>query len=296
MTSVRDLSEEAGLPVDTINGDYNARATVSAEVFEETVKRYREGSVAARKVATALDVVYDEASGQTIDIFGGGEEPRATFVFIHGGYWRALSKNESAFMAEMLARHGIATVAVDYQLAPEVTLAEIVRQVRAAMAFLHREGRRYGIDPDRIYVGGSSAGGHLTGAVLAGGWHADFGVPETLVKGALPVSGLFHLAPIAKSFVSEWLTLTDADVAALSPAENIPRTGSPIVVAYAVNEAPGFGRQSEAFHNAWRDAGFPSTLLEVADRHHFDVVLDLASDRTELGQALLDLISGRHPG
>lgn len=285
-----NLAAEADLPVETINEDYNARATVSVEEFEKTVERYRDGSVAARAIATALDVVYDDDSGQTIDIFGGGEEPRPVFVFIHGGYWRALSKHESAFMAPMLARHGIATVAVDYRLAPEVDLAEIVREVRAAIAFLHREGRRFGLDPKRIYVGGSSAGGHLTGSVISGGWHEAFGVPEDVVKGALPVSGLFHLGPIAKSFVSEWLTLTEADVAALSPALNIPTAGCPIVAAYASGEPAGFGRQSQGYHDLWQQAGFGSTLMEIPDRHHFDVVLDLADARTELAQALLHLM------
>jgi len=295
VTSVRDLSDEAGLPVETINDDYNARATVSVEVFEETIGRYREGSVSARKIATALDVVYDAESGQTIDIFGGGEESRPVFVFIHGGYWRALSKNESAFMAEMLARHGVATVAVDYRLAPEVTLAEIVREVRAAIAFVHREGRRYGLDPEQIFVGGSSAGGHLTGAVISGGWQAEFGVPEDVVKGAMPVSGLFHLAPIAKSFVSEWISLSDEEIQALSPAVNLPASGCPIVVAYASGEPAGFGRQSSAYHQAWTEAGFASVLKEIPERHHFDVVLDLMSDQTDMGRALLDLIEGRVP-
>lgn len=284
------LAAEADLPVEEINRDYNARATVSVEVFEETVGKYRDGSLAARSIATALDVVYDEASGQTIDIFGGGEEPRPVFVFLHGGYWRALSKDESAFMAPMLSRHGIATVAVDYRLAPAVDLAEIVREVRAAIAFLHREGRRYGLDPTRIYVGGSSAGGHLTGAVMAGGWQGGFDLPDDVVKGGLPVSGLFHLGPIAKSFVSEWLTLTDADVAALSPALNLPATGCPMVAAFASGEPAGFGRQSRGFHQLWQEAGFSSRLIKVPERHHFDVVLDLARDDTELSGALLGLI------
>ncbi|MDQ0317626.1 alpha/beta hydrolase [Amorphus orientalis] len=289
MSSI-DLGAEADLPVEQIDSDYNARATVTVEEFERTMGRYRDGSLAARSIATAVDVVYDEESGQTIDIFGGGDEPRPVFVYIHGGYWRALSKTESAFMAPMLAGRGIATVAVDYRLAPEVDLAEIVREVRAAIAFLHREGRRYGLDPSRIYVGGSSAGGHLTGAVISGGWHEAFGVPEDVVKGALPVSGLFHLGPIAKSFVSEWLTLTDSDVAALSPALNIPKAGCPIVAAYAAGEPAGFGRQSQGYHALWQSAGFDSTLMEIPDRHHFDVVLDLERADTQLAGALLQMI------
>lgn len=285
------LGTEVELPRAEIDRDYNARASVPLEVFEAAMRDYREGSDAARVACPGhLDVVYDRQSGQTLDIYGLGDTPRPVFLFIHGGYWRALSKHDSAFMASTLAAHGIATAVVDYRLAPEVDLHEIVREVRAAAAFLWREGGDYGLDPERIYVGGSSAGGHLTGALLAGGWHRAFDVPETLIKGALPISGLFHLGPIAHSFVREWLPLDADDVASLSPALNLPASGCPIIIAYAEGEPAGFERQSVGYHRLWQAAGFPSTLLKVAERNHFDVVLDLAREDTELTRALLALI------
>ncbi|PWK76094.1 alpha/beta hydrolase [Aminobacter sp. AP02] len=286
------LAEEANWPREIIDRDYGARASVAPEVFDAEMRNYRGRSEEMRVHASHLDVVYDAGSGQTIDIYGTGEGPRPVFVFIHGGYWRMLSKHDSAFMAGMLASHGIATAVVDYSLAPDVTLEEIVREVRAAIAFLAKNGRQYGIDPDRIYVGGSSAGGHLTGTVLAGGWHQQFGVPENLIKGAMPISGLFHLAPIANSFVQDWLSLDASEVEALSPAANIPDVGCPVVVAYADGEPAGFKRQSAEYDRLWREAGFASELIEVAGRNHFDVLLDLASDDTVLSKALVKLIKG----
>lgn len=292
MTST--LAEETAWPRDRLDRDYSARATVTPELFEAEMVRYRALSDAVREPwATHLDVVYDEESGQTLDIFGTGAEPRAVFVFIHGGYWRMLSKRDSAFMAGALARHGIATVAVDYKLAPEVSLAEIVREVRASIAFLWKNGRRYGIDPDRIHVGGSSAGGHLTGAVISRSWHEAFGVPEDVVKSALPISGLFHLGPISQSFVRDWVTLDEQAVRALSPIENLPASGCPIVVAYADGEAGGFKRQSREYDRLWRQAGFSSKLMEIPGRNHFDVILDLADEDTALTQALLRLVGGK---
>ena len=287
------LAEEANWPREVLDRDYSARASVTPQVFDAAMRDYRSRSVEMRGHAAHLDVVYDGESGQTIDIYGTGPEPRPVFVFIHGGYWRMLSKHDSAFMAAMLARHGIATAVVDYRLAPEATLEEIVREVRAAIGFLWKNGDRYGIDPRRIHVGGSSAGGHLTGAVLAGGWHDEFGVPENVVKSALPISGLFHLAPIAKSFVQDWIKLDDATAERLSPAANIPISGCPIVVAYADGEPAGFKRQSSEYDRLWREAGFPSKLIEVAGRNHFDVLLDLASDDTVLSRALVELINGQ---
>lgn len=286
------LAAEADWPREILDRDYSARASVSAEVFEAEMRNYRSQSEAAQNVASHLDVVYDARSSQTIDIYGAGTELRPVFVFIHGGYWRMLSKHDSAFMAAMLAKHGIATAVVDYRLAPEVDLAEIVREVRAAVSFLWRDGSRFGIDSNRIFVGGSSAGGHLTGAVLSGGWHGAFDVPEDVIKGATPISGLFHLAPISRSFVQDWIRLDDQSVMQLSPAENLPHAGCPIVTAYAAGEPHGFKRQSAEYHRLWREEGFPSTIMEIDNRNHFDVVLDLADDQTALSKALLRLING----
>lgn len=286
------LAQEAAWPRETVDRDYSARASVSPEVFEAEMRNYRSRSEEMRAHATHLDVVYDVESGQTIDIYGAGSEPRPVFVFIHGGYWRMLSKHNSAFMAGMLAEQGIATAVVDYRLAPEASLDEIVREVRSAIGFVWKNGRDYGIDPDRIYVGGSSAGGHLTGAVLSGGWHEAEGVPEDVIKGAMPISGLFHLAPIANSFVQDWIKLDDEMVNRLSPALNIPATGCPIVVAYADGEPAGFSRQSSEYNRLWREAGFSSQLVEIGGRNHFDVLLDLASRDSELSRLLIQLIKG----
>lgn len=294
--ALETLADEASWPRDRLDPDYNARATVTTERFAAEMERYRAASDAARAPwGRAFDVVYDTASGQTLDIFGPPADGtlKPVFVFLHGGYWRALSKRDSAMMAGVLAEQGIMTVAVDYRLAPEVTLAEIVREVRAAMAFLWHEGAQFGIDRARITVGGSSAGGHLTGAVLAGGWQAALGLPETVVQAAMPISGLFELAPIAKSFVQDWMTLSPEDVAALSPLRHVPQTGCPLIVAWSEGEPAGFKRQSDIYEAQWRAAGFPARKVEIAGRNHFDILMDLADPGSELSGMLVRLCLGQ---
>ncbi|WP_119838852.1 alpha/beta hydrolase [Pseudooceanicola algae] len=288
MTGI-DLASEGGWPADRLDADYQPRGTISEARFAAEMASYRSTSEAMRApFGRHFDLVYDRQSGQTLDLFG-PEVLRdcPVFVFIHGGYWRALSKRDSAMMAGMLAGQGIATAVLDYQLAPGASLTEITRQVRAAVGFLWREGRGLGLDPQRIHVGGSSAGGHLAGAVLAGGWQAEAGLPEGVIASALPISGLFDLTPIAASAPQAWLSLSADDVAALSPIRNLPRRGAPITLAWAETDPAGFKRQSVAYAAAWAQAGFPARCLEVPGRNHFDILAELGDASTVLSRALI---------
>jgi arylformamidase len=278
-----------------IDAAYRPSAALKPGVFEAHMDLYRDRSTEAyRTLPHERDVCYDEASGQCLDIFpapGPGLKP--AFVFIHGGYWRMLSKNESTFMAGALTRRGISVVSVDYTLAPTVTLEEIVRQVRAAIAWLYRNGQARGIDPERLHVGGSSAGGHLAAAIVSAGWREEAGLPEDVIKGAMPVSGLFDLAPIAKSFVNAWIGLDDTRVRALSPVHHLPPRGGKLVLAWGGDETSGFHEQSKLYAQAWRAAGFTVTTMEVPKRHHFDIVLDWCNDESAMTETCAAMVLGR---
>ncbi|MFI0356918.1 alpha/beta hydrolase [Actinomadura sp. 9N407] len=284
---------------------YNVRAKAGDELFPRHMARYREMSDAAVDgLPGRPGIVYDDASGEALDVWGienirggestGGESTggeggrlRPVFVFVHGGYWRALSRADSAFMARMLDGDGVATVVPDYTLAPEATLEEIVRQVRASIAWVYRNGREYGLDPDRIVVGGSSAGGHLTGMTMVGGWQDALGLPADVVKAAMPFSGLFDLRPLQRVYVNEWLGLDVERAAAMSPELLPAGHRCPAVVTVAEHDGTGFLGQSRRFHRHW---GGSAELMVVPGRDHFDVVLDLADPASQVSQALLGLI------
>jgi arylformamidase len=261
-------------------------------VFQANMDLYRDRSLEVyRTQAHERHVIYDAASGQRLDIVpapGPGLKP--AFVFIHGGYWRMLSKNESVYMAPALNARGITLVAPDYSLAPATSLEEIVRQVRAAIAWLWHHGAEHGIDPERIFVGGHSAGGHLTGAVVAGGWREAMGLPENVIKGAMPVSGLFDLEPITHSFVNEWMGLDAARAASLSPVFHLPPTPCRMVVAWGGEETRGFHDQARLWLDAWREKRYPATELKVPARHHFDIVLDWCDPESAMTQALVAMV------
>ncbi|MFC4374263.1 alpha/beta hydrolase [Nocardia halotolerans] len=281
-----------------IDVEYNVRNTVTPELFDQVMAEYRVRSHRATAGLRGIEgLSYDQRSQQKLDVWGTvADELRPAFLVIHGGYWRALSRHDTAFMARTLDAAGIATVSVDYGLAPETSLEEIVRQVRAAVAWVHHHGAAYGIDPGRIVVGGSSAGGHLTASVMTVGWQRDFDLPDHVVRAAMPISGLFDLRPLVDSFANEWLGLDIRRAELLSPVLHASGPGPRAVVAVAERDGAGFLEQSRQFHRVWV-AHSPSELLVVPDRNHYDVFLDLADAGSDLTAALVRMFAelGQQP-
>ena len=118
-------------------------------------------------------------------------------LFIHGGYWRRFSARDHDFVAPALVEAGLATFVVNYELCPTVTLDEIVRQVRAAIAWAFGHGAEFGADPSRLTISGHSAGGHLVAMALETDWARRLRPARDLIKGAVAISGLFDLGFVA---------------------------------------------------------------------------------------------------
>ena len=242
-----------------------------------------------RDLPVHVDLAYGPNPGEALDIYpaqnGAGLAP--VFVFIHGGYWRLGSKNGSGFMAKCLTDKGVAVAPIDYALAPDVSLDEIVRQARASVAWLYLHGEDYGIDRERIYISGSSAGGHLSAMVMAPGWQSELNVPENLIKGALLFSGLYELEPLRHCEPNTWLKLDKESARRNSPILTLPDTEIPLVMAYGSEETAEFKRQSDAYADAWREKGFGCSVFEMSDLNHFNVTAALTDpDSLLTGQAM----------
>ena len=273
----------------TLDHQYNAQATVGD--ISPFIEMYTEGSAAARRRLPFEEALsFGASSEETLDLFPAGDGA-PLLVFIHGGYWRALSKNESSFMAPCMETYGIATAAVNYTLRPHATLDEIVAEVRRALAWLYKHSAAYGCDPERIFVAGSSAGGHLAGMLVSRGWHDAFGVPEKIVKGGVLLSGLYDLEPIQLCYANEWVGLDETSARRNSPLAYLPSVGCPLILSYGGSETNEFKRQSDDYAAAWRAAGFEADCFEISHRNNFDIPLELADPASVLTEKLFELIA-----
>lgn len=269
--------------------EYSARGTVpDYTVFGRMNDAYSEE--ARQQLDCLLDVSFGEHPDEVIDIFPSGQKA-PVFLYIHGGYWRANSQKQAATMAANFVEHGIAVVPVNYSLAPGASLDTITRQCRAAVAWVWENGEKtFGADPDRIFVGGTSAGGHLTGMILARGWHENFGVPKNTVKGALALNGLYDLEPVRLSEPNNWVQLDEEAAYRNSPIHHLPELGCPLVVSYGGSETSEFKRQSNIYAAAWKEQGWPCSLFEVTERNHFNIPHELRDPSTRLCREIFEII------
>ena len=231
-----------------------------------------------------LGVRFGPTLDETLDIFPAADRNAPILVFIHGGYWRLLTSSEFDFVATGPVQRGMTVVVTNYSLCPKVTISEITRQSRAALAWLANTELEFNGDRERIYVSGHSAGGQQTARLLATDWAGDYGLPTDIIKGGIAISGLFDLRPLRYSFVQPKLLLTHDVIERESPQFHIPESAPPLLVSVGGDEPGEFRRQSRDFHAAWTAAGLDGGYWEQAGKNHFTAIegfLDPASELCE---------------
>ena len=219
-------------------------------------------AAAYRAVAEGrLDVPYGASARERYDLFGPAGAPLA--VFIHGGYWQKLDKSFFSHCAAGLNAHGVAVAVLGYDLCPQVTLRRIVEQMRAACAVLR---------PALAF--GHSAGGHLSAMLLAAGE----------VPAALPISGVFDVAPLRHTRIGDALALEEDEARALSPMFMARPAGR-------LHAVVG-GAESEAFRGQTRQmaARWGGMAEEVAGANHFTVLAGLSDPADDMVRRALALL------
>ena len=227
---------------------------------------------ARSSIRCTLNVPYGPTLAETLDIFPAAVPNAPVFVFIHGGYWRALDSKDFSGVALGLHPLGITTVVINYALCPFVTVDEITRQVRSATAWVLRNIGQHGGDPSRVAVGGHSAGGHLTAMCLQTEWARDYGLAQDPFAAAIAFSGLYDLEPLRYSYLQPMIQLDDGVIHRNSPAFMARPCRTPLWITWGGQESPEFARQSQTYHDAWQVAGNTSTLQAQAGANHFTVI------------------------
>ena len=140
----------------------------------------------------------------------------------------------------------------------------------------------------RISVSGHSAGGHLTGMLMITDWEKNYGLPKNLIKGYLPVSGLFDLKPFPFSWLQPKLLLTSEQVLHNSPLFLKPKYTPNVIVTVGEDESYEFHRQSKIYTLFLQKHGVPAEYLSMPRKNHFNIIHDFLGDGGPLCKKIIE--------
>jgi arylformamidase len=273
------------MPID-YEAEYNNRARVPEHpaIFARWQKQageYRDA--AAREGRAELGITYGPSPRQFIDVFSA--KPGAPVaLFIHGGYWRSLEPRGFSQMARGLNGRGVTVALAGYDLCPQVTIADIIEQMRRACLALWLRFNQ------RVMVFGHSAGGHLAACMLATDWRArDPKAPDDLVPAAYSISGLFDLAPMLQVSMNADLRLKESDLPAVSPLFWPVAAGRVLDAVVGGDESGEFLRQSKIIAEAWRQSRAETRYQEIPGANHFTAIDPLSDPQSKMVGRLVEL-------
>ncbi|WP_158903787.1 alpha/beta hydrolase [Burkholderia sp. L27(2015)] len=226
--------------------------------------------------ACQRDLRYGQQSRQRFDVFPSQNLNAPTWIFIHGGYWQGLNKEDLAFVAQGPLAHGFNVVLAEYTLAPQASMTQIVDEIGSLLDHLAGNHDRLVVGRGPVCLSGHSAGGHLSAV------HRS----HPLITHAMPISPLVDLEPISLSWLNEKLNLTPHEIDAYSPLRHIGK-GAPMTVAVGAAELPELVRHASEYATAAQNAGETVRYVTVDNGTHFSVLDDLAQPSGILMSALV---------
>jgi acetyl esterase/lipase len=227
-----------------------------------------------------LDIGYGERPRNRFDLFRPEGQPKGLVVFVHGGFWRALDKSFWSHLARGAVESGYAVAMPSYTLCPAVRIADITREIAAAVA------QAASMVEGLLFLTGHSAGGHLVTRMIS----ATSPLPEAArarIRNTVSISGVHDLRPLLKTAMNADLRIDDAEAQTESSALLRPLPGARVTCWVGSAERPEFIRQNALLANIWTGLGAQTCTVEEPGRHHFDVIDGLADRNHPIVRTLL---------
>ena len=271
------------------------------DAYDQGVYAFNQRNIAERRLENSDKVratlgqpqiaAYGPMPIEKVEIFKTKRTPAPILVFLHGGAWQGGRASQNAYLAETFVKAGAHFVGVDFSNAHETNgdLFPMVDQCRRAVAWVYRNARSFGGDPNRLYLAGHSSGAHLGGCVVITDW-AKQGLPENIINAALLGSGMYDLKAVRLSKRANYVKFTDAMEEALSTQRYLDRIRIPLTLTHGSLETPEFQRQTREFHAALMSAGKQVQLIVGRGYNHYETQETLGNPYGFMGRAALEMM------
>lgn len=241
------------------------------EAFSAIGARYHDEVLRLATGMEGEDVALGGDPNRSVALYRAAKPSGQVLCLLHGGGWTNGYKEWMAFMAPGLTARGVTTVSIGYRLAPRNIYPAQFEDCADAIEWVYSNISDFGGDPDRIHVGGHSAGGHLASLLaLRTDWQAARGLPDTVIKSALPISGTYLFGDrsglsMRPRFLGD--PSLGNEVAA-SPMTHLRSDAPPFFVAYGTDDFPHLVQQAEVFTEALSRQGATVRTLTLDGRDH----------------------------
>ena len=227
-------------------------------------------------IVPSAEIRYGDNPYQSIAIHAAPEPTGDVFAFVHGGGWTSGYKEHMNFMAPGFTAAGVTFCSIGYRLAPQHMFPTGLEDVADAIAWIYGNIAQHGGNPERLFIGGHSAGGHYAPLLaLTSDWLASRGLPGDAVKGCLPISGVYQFGEgSGLTMRPRFLGPEDADIDRLaSPMNHVSANAPPFLIAYGTEDFPHLREQGERMVEALSAAGGATEKVVLEGRDHFGASL-----------------------
>ncbi len=267
-----------------------AAILLAPQVTELRDQKYYEGADADEK-KHKLDLYLPKADGAC-----------PVIVWIHGGGWKTGDRALYGGLGRRFAQEGVGFAAISYRLSPGVKHPEHVKDCARAFAWVHANVARHGGNPERLFVMGHSAGGHLSALLALDPKHLEAEkVPKGAVKGAIPMSGVYLIPALPADAKGPLRMLSEAfgsDPAACrdaSPVTHVRNCDFPMLVCTETNDTYRVRPSMQLLKGAVAKEGVKGVeFFDAEDRDHISIVVRMGAAGDDPTRArILDFVRSR---
>jgi acetyl esterase/lipase len=232
-----------------------------------------------------------------LDLFVPNGLPNApVLVFVHGGGWSSGDKSLYGFVGRTFAQQGFVTAVINYRLSPAVQHPAHIEDVARAFAWVYRNISQYGGNPEKIFVMGHSAGGHLVALLaLDEKYLQAHGLTLSAIKGAIPISGVYDVTIEPRGPFNVYQIVFGTDPQQRRDASPIAHVGPnkpPFLIMYAQFDFPGFDAQARQLLSLLREHENEATLVEIPGRDHVTIIATIGGPNDPTTEEILKFLRG----
>lgn len=234
------------------------------------------------------DVIYGRVEGSALLAnlaYPDGPALKPAIISVHGGRWRAGNRADaSSINVAQWAEYGFVAMSIDYRLVGGSPAPAPYLDLLCAIRWLHAHADEYRIDPDRVYLIGQSAGGHLVSlfATLGEGGHARVGgwdKARTDVRAVISVAAPYELNTL--SWGNLWTPIggnVEEARRLASPIAHVSATTKPLLIIHSDDDKSVPVQQAIDMVGKLKAAGTPHRFVHFADRGHMGITPEVVKE------------------